>query len=278
MKKVLTILFLLTLVLPAIANNRYKGHYFSDIMTDVYKRGGYYYVRHKDSPNVLTVVNNNLNFHQGAINACKDIGMRLPNKDEAPIVFDYLSNVANYNQNIQFWLNDNAAGAEIIKNGTAVKSHTKIPANSNDYAYILWYYGSNRNNRAYEIDVHRKDSNSPYNVVAVCIQDAPPMTDNDRKDIISEDYETYKSSNRESFYGVIKKQYDEVPLGIFYSTNRKYLAQILSNLETIASLSEPVNLKDYNITIDSKDMKKLNKDVKQLINAYNEILIYDDQK
>ena len=89
MKKFLVLLFMLSLAVPTFANNRYKGYYFSNIMTDVYKRGGVTFERHKDSPNVLTVKNNNLNFQAGARSACQDIGMRLPNKEEAPIVFDY---------------------------------------------------------------------------------------------------------------------------------------------------------------------------------------------
>lgn len=300
MKKFLVLLLLLNLLSPAIANNRYKGYYFSDIMTDVYKRGGYYFVRHNDSPNVFTVVNNNLNFHQGAINACADIGMRLPSKDEVAIVFDYLSNIVNYNQNIEFWLNDNAAGAKT--------KYTKVPANSNDYAYIFWYYGGNITNRSYDLSVHRKDSNSSSNVIAICIQDAPPMTNNDRINLIKEDYSNYVEYNKyitsiydgthvysgnykireqeqliemrgkRAFYTSIKNLYDNCPPSIFYMVNRKYLKLILTNLEKISKSSGNINLGNYEIVIKDSDNKKLNDDVKRAINQFNNLLVYDDKK
>ena len=141
----------------------------------------------------------------------------------------------------------------------------------------MWYYGGAQN-ISYDIDTHRKDSNSPYNVAAICIQEAPSITDNDRIKIIQDDYKVYNSPSGGSFYGVVKKQYDEFPLGIYYKTNRQYLAIILSNLEKISTSTEINNLKDYNIIIEEKDNNKLSNETKKLIEAYNQILIYDDKQ
>lgn len=78
------VLCLICLALPSFAEecNRYKGLCFSEIYYDMYKRP------------VITFENHNkiVNYHAGAVNLCQDIGMRLPSKDEAEILSEYLKN------------------------------------------------------------------------------------------------------------------------------------------------------------------------------------------
>ena len=194
MKKLLIILSFILLGHTCFAevNQRFQGMYFSPIYTDMYKRP---VITWKDHDKIV-------NYHEGAIKYCESKGMRLPSKDEANLLTEYLNNTqTEYRRQISFWMKENATG----------KFDNITISSTNGYAYVLNY-----NNIIYPIQSYllpwNKTSANASGVSAICVKEAPPITINEKITLIKEDYNLY-INNGKSVYGVLNNSIKNLPLG-----------------------------------------------------------------
>ena len=259
MKKILGLIILLNLIIyPAFASTRYKGLYFSDVI-NIYKYNGLKMVKPKNTVGVIAIKNDDIDYYRGATIACKEIGMRLPQKNEVPIVFEYLRDVANYELYAPLWLQEE----------------------ENGQVYLMRYSGGTiQKNRKYEISKAKRPDMS----LAICVNEAPPMTDKDRIEVIKRDYKQYKTNiyygyeNIPSIYGNIKQLSDEYPMSMSYLANKRYLDKIVSNLKMISNSTDNLILKNFIIEVNPKDIKKLSPETMKAIEKYNELMVMDDKQ
>lgn len=257
MKKVIILLCLLGFGLSCNAeiNERYKGMYFSSVYTDMYKRP------------VITWENHNkiVNYHSGAIQLCKDIGMRLPKKNEVDLLTSYINfSQSEYRRSISFWLYDNAVGQ--IGN-----VYIKDPTSN---AYVLYYNSINRPIRT-SLGTMNKTSGNASTVCTICVKEAPPMTFDERLKIFKDDYFGYQNGY-DSFYKMVTETIQNQPLGLNYKLNKMYLEKVKFNLDEILALDfGAANYSFKTVSIVTEDQKKLSESTVRIINIYNELVTSD---
>lgn len=252
MKNLFIIFFLVILSLPCLADEkqRFKGYFFSPIYYDMYKRP------------VITWENHNktVNYHAGAQELCKSLGMRLPNKLEADILTDYLtSSGITEKKNLSFWLQDIATGqiGNTYINGT------------DTHAYTLGYNSIIRPIRSY-LSPMDKTSGISSSVCTICIQEAPAPTINDIVYLFKEDYEGFLKG-KNAFYGYVDNAIKDSKIGINTKVNKIYLQNIKNRLDNIvAGIDLNNNLTP--IIVKQEDQKKLTEKTINLIFIFNQIV------
>lgn len=256
MKKLLiTTLLFICCILPIQAQNctPYKNLCFSEINTEMYKFP------------VITVINHKrtVNYHEGAKNYCSSLGMRLPSKDEKDILTGYLLKTGIVDGSIpSFWLKEDVSGqignAYVNNNGSS--------------AYILTYNGRGGQVLSF-LQPGQKTSGMFSSTYAICVKEHPPLSNEDKINLIKDDYKGYLNDGG-SFYGVIEKALSEFSIGLNTTINKYYLELVKSNLDDIVT-DKISNLNDTIIQIKEEDENKLNDKVKELVNTYNQIMLLE---
>lgn len=258
MKKLILVFCLICFALPSLAEDctKFKNLCFSKIYYDIYKRP------------VITWENHNktVNWHAGAENLCVSIGMRLPSINETDILIQYLNNTLIADKkNISFWLQETATGQI---------GNIYINENSTSNKYTLTYNSVVRPIQTF-ISPINKTSGMSSGICAICVKEVPPLTVEDKINLLKEDYKGY-IDGKNAYYGYVENSLKDLKWGINYKINKTYLEKIKCKLDEIIKLENNVN--NYNLTIieiEKDDYIKLYDNTKRLIYLFNDIVQND---